>query len=56
MYKKMIDRIRICLQEYLEKKISRKAALLAGDLGVDFSKILEKNGTKSDYSLTSISF
>jgi hypothetical protein len=37
MYKKIIDRIRICLQEYLEeKKIFREAALLVGDLDVDF--------------------
>jgi hypothetical protein len=57
MYKKTIDQIQICLQEYLEKKqISREVALLARDLDIDLSEVSAKNGIESDCSLTSLSF
>jgi hypothetical protein len=57
MYKKMIDQIQICLQEYLEeKKISKKDVLLARDLDIDLSEVLAENDTEFDCSSTTLSF
>jgi hypothetical protein len=57
MYKKTIDRIKIRLQEYLEeKRISREASLLEGNLDVDLSEVSAENCIEFDYSSTSVSF